>query len=77
MKLHYDEQTDGLYLIFEEAQAQESEEIAPGIILDYDRDNRIVAVEVLNFRGRKDSLTLPLELKWTGYDISGRTDSPA
>ena len=38
--------TDMLYIKLAEGISAESEEVAPGVVLDYDEDNRIVGVEV-------------------------------
>lgn len=48
MKVIYDPDTDTLDLIFKEEPVAESDEIAPGIIVDYSRARKIVSVEVLN-----------------------------
>lgn len=48
MKSRYDAQTDALYIRFAEAPVVESEEVRPGIVLDFDADGRIVAVEILD-----------------------------
>ena len=50
MKTSYDPDADALYLRFADAMIVESEEVAPGIILDFDAERRIVAVEVLDTR---------------------------
>lgn len=50
MKLHYDPAADALYLRLSDAPVAESEEVRPGIVLDYDHNNRVVSVEVLNVR---------------------------
>ena len=47
MKLHVDREADALYLRFGEAKIIESEEVSPGIILDFDDRNQVVAIEVL------------------------------
>lgn len=47
MKTHYDRETDALYLRFAEGRVAASEEVAPGVVLDFDEDGRIVALEVL------------------------------
>ena len=48
MKTLYDFEADALYLRFSEAQVVESEEVSDGIVLDFDGDGRIVAIEVLD-----------------------------
>jgi uncharacterized protein YuzE len=48
MKVVYDQETDTLDLIFREERIAESDEIREGIIIDYDKDGRIVSVEVID-----------------------------
>jgi uncharacterized protein YuzE len=46
MKLHYDAETDALYLRLSDGPVQESEEVRPGVVLDFDAANRVVAIEL-------------------------------
>jgi uncharacterized protein YuzE len=48
MRTSYDAHSDALYLRFSEAEIRESEEVSEGIVLDFDADGRIVAIEVLD-----------------------------
>ncbi len=48
MKVIYDPDTDTIDLIFKDEPVAESDEIAPGIIVDYNHAGKIVSVEVLN-----------------------------
>ena len=48
MKTRYDPNSDALYLRFAETPVAESEEVRPGIMLDFDASGRIVAIEVLD-----------------------------
>jgi uncharacterized protein YuzE len=48
MKVIYDRQTDTLSLILGEGPVSESDEVREGVIIDYDRDGKIVSVEVLD-----------------------------
>ncbi len=50
MKLQYDPQTDAAYLTLQEAEVVESEEVRPGIVLDFDAQNRVVGIEILALR---------------------------
>jgi uncharacterized protein YuzE len=50
MKLHYDSEADALYVRFSDQKILESEEVRPGLILDFDEEGRIVAIEVLDVR---------------------------
>lgn len=47
MRLKVDHEADALYLTLGEGRANRSEEVAPGIIVDYDDQDRIVGIEVL------------------------------
>ena len=50
MKLHYDPEADALYVRFSDQKILESEEVRPGLILDFDEEGRIVAIEMLDVR---------------------------
>lgn len=65
MKLHYDPTTDALYLRLADAKVIESEEVRPGVVLDYDDQNRVVAIEMRNVQKQfpdADIRRLQLEL---------------
>jgi uncharacterized protein YuzE len=47
MKLTIDRKADALYLDLDESPAAESEEISPGVILDYNVDGKVVGIEML------------------------------
>lgn len=53
MKLKVDEKADALYLILDDSRVVESEEVSPGIILDYNEHEEVVAVEILHLSERK------------------------
>ncbi|HZJ12488.1 MAG TPA: DUF2283 domain-containing protein [Methyloceanibacter sp.] len=48
MRTTYDAKADALYVRFAETPIVESEEVSAGIVLDFDADGRIVAIEVLD-----------------------------
>ena len=52
MRLKIDQEADALYLTLTEAPAHESEEISPGIIMDYDEQGRVVGIEMLHLSRR-------------------------
>ena len=58
MKLTVDPEADALYLRLNDAQIADSEQVASGIILDYDAQDNVVGVEMLNLsrRARKADL---------------------
>ncbi len=46
MKLTVDREADALYLDLDEAPASESEEISPGVILDYNAEGKVDGIEM-------------------------------
>jgi uncharacterized protein YuzE len=58
MKLKVDEQSDALYLRLNEAAIAESEEVQPGVILDFDAEGRVVGIELLGIKDRMNGESL-------------------
>ena len=52
MKISVDKENDALYFRLDESRIVESEEVEPGVILDYDKDDRVVGVEFLSISAR-------------------------
>ena len=52
MRVRTDEAADALYIRLEESTIVESEEVSPGVILDFDDGGRVVGIEILNVRQR-------------------------
>jgi uncharacterized protein YuzE len=52
MRLKVDRESDALYLRLDETAVVESEEIQPGVVLDYDAADNVVGVEILNLSKR-------------------------
>ena len=52
MRVRTDEAADALYIRLEELAIVESEEVSPGVILDFDENGRVVGIEMLNVRQR-------------------------
>lgn len=48
MKVTYDPEVDVLCILFNNELIEESETIKSGVIFDYDKDDNIVGVEILN-----------------------------
>lgn len=46
MKLSYDPTTDSLYIDLNERKSVDSEEVAPGIVLDFDADGNTVGIDI-------------------------------
>jgi uncharacterized protein YuzE len=56
MKLKVDRQADALYLTLDDSKILESEEVAPGIIVDYNEAGEIVGIEMLYLSKRAPRL---------------------
>ena len=52
MKARYDASTDTLTILFRDAKVAESDEDKPGVVIDYDEEGNIVAIEVLDASGQ-------------------------
>jgi len=48
MKVRIDTADDALYFELDDAEIVESEEVQPGVILDFDKDGRLVGIEILD-----------------------------
>ncbi len=59
MRIKIDKDSDTLYFRLDENSVVESEEVRPGVILDFDKNNRVVGVEFLGVSARatKDELS--------------------
>jgi uncharacterized protein YuzE len=55
MKLKIDRENDTLYLRLDESLIVESEEVQPGVILDFDANGRVVGIEMLNLSLRTET----------------------
>lgn len=64
MKLHVDEHADALYLRLDDSPVAESEEVVPGIVLDYNERGEVVGIEVLHLSRRSEPLN-PRHLQFT------------
>ncbi len=52
MKVHFDEKADAIYLRLDESRIVESEEVRPGIVLDFNEHNQVVGIEILKVKNR-------------------------
>ena len=58
MKLTVDKEADALYLRLDDSNIVESEEVSPGVVLDYNESNEVVGVEMLRLSERSSNLNL-------------------
>jgi uncharacterized protein YuzE len=52
MRIRYDEKVDALYLRLDDSKVVESEEVQPGIVVDFNARKQVVGIEVLNLKRR-------------------------
>jgi uncharacterized protein YuzE len=58
MKMHYDEEADALYLRLDDSKVVDSQEVRPGIVLDYNEEEQVVGIEILDLKRRVPSADL-------------------
>ena len=54
MKISYDREVDILRIVFADSLVDESDEAKPGVILDFDVNGNIVAMEILDASQRTE-----------------------
>jgi len=60
MIFRYDNETDMLYISLSNGVSVDSQEVADGIVLDFDGDNRVIGVEIEDAGKRIDLAHLEL-----------------
>ncbi|VAX36213.1 hypothetical protein MNBD_UNCLBAC01-1222 [hydrothermal vent metagenome] len=58
MNINYDEADDAMYIRFSDAKYYQSDEVKEGVILDFDKEGRIIAFEVLDVSKRLPKKTM-------------------
>jgi len=57
MKANYNHEEDVLTVVFNNALVQESDEVRPGVIIDYDGAGNVVGLEILDASHRVENPT--------------------
>jgi len=52
MKLKLDKENDALYFRLDDSEILESEEVHPGVVIDFNSQGQVVGVEILNISAR-------------------------
>jgi uncharacterized protein YuzE len=52
MRIKVDKESDALYFRLDENRVVESEEVRPGVVLDFDENDKVVGVEFLGISAR-------------------------
>ncbi|MYD35684.1 MAG: DUF2283 domain-containing protein [Dehalococcoidia bacterium] len=58
MKLEVDKDADALYLYLDDSEIVMTEQVAPGIILDYNQAHDVVGIELLHLSKRSSTIDL-------------------
>jgi len=58
MKLKVDEKSDALYLRLDDSKIVESQEVNPGIVLDFSESGEVVGIEILHLSKRVPRIDL-------------------
>jgi len=58
MKVTVDKEADALYMRLSDMKIHDSEEVKPGVILDYDEKSNLVGIEILRVSERVPSASL-------------------
>ena len=52
MKIEYDQQADAMYIRLRAGKVIESEEVRPGVVLDFDAQGQVLGIEMLDVSQR-------------------------
>ncbi|HMO87119.1 MAG TPA: DUF2283 domain-containing protein [Lacipirellulaceae bacterium] len=58
MKVQIDRENDALYFRLDDSRIVDSEEVRPGVVLDYNDQDQVVGVEFLGISSRADGSAL-------------------
>ena len=72
MKFHYYADTDSLYIELSEQVGADSQEVAPGVVLDFDRDGDLVGIDI----DHASKITSLANVEIKGLSISNISLSP-
>ena len=68
MRVRIDQSADAVYLNLSDGAVSESEEVADGIVVDYDTAGRVVGIEILDASKRAGN---PETLKTYSFELPG------
>jgi uncharacterized protein YuzE len=72
MRLKVDTNSDALYFRLDDAAVVESEEVEPGVILDFNAAGHVVGIELLGLTGRVS----PEHLRVLQFETAGPRPGP-
>lgn len=76
MRVRVDAQSDAIYLDLTLGEIESSEEVADGIVLDYDAQGRLVGIEILDVSKKAHDATI-LQTLTMEMGVNPKAASPA
>ena len=72
MKFHYYAETDSLYIELSHNSSSDSQEVTPGVVLDFDEQGQFVGIDIDNASktvdlSRLETEGLPRTIYWRNY----------
>ena len=55
MKIEYDQQADAMYIRLRAGKVAESDEVRPGVVLDFDSSGQVLGIEMIDVSERTDN----------------------
>lgn len=55
MRIRYDDEVDALSIDLSDVEIDDTAEIEPGVMLDFDKDKNVVGIEILRFCKRLET----------------------
>ena len=55
MKIEYDPKADAIYIRLKAGTVADSDEVRPGVVLDFDAEGRVLGIEMLDVSLRTDN----------------------
>jgi uncharacterized protein YuzE len=55
MKIEYDPKADAMYIRLKAGTVAESDEVRPGVVLDFDAEGKVLGIEMLDVSLRTDN----------------------
>jgi uncharacterized protein YuzE len=62
IKPKYDKENDITYMKLNNNKIYDTEQLENGMIVDYDKDDNIVGIELLNFKNNQDVINIPIDI---------------
>jgi len=63
MTIEYDKKTDSICVVLLDDIVIDSEETSKDVIIDYNKNDEVVAIEILNVKDNSHTIDLPIVLK--------------